>query len=330
LVGYGEASPSAYYGDSPEKARHVIEGAGGVLSEVLDEVSDGAVPRDGLPGGRFPPSEGPETVFDFESIALRLLERLPESPSGRAAVETAAWDLAGKLAGLPVFRLLGLEPGPLPLTSFTVGVTDPGIARGMLGELRRYPVLKAKVGFGNEEALLEMLHGETDAVLRVDANEGWSLAEAEAKINAYRERFSIELFEQPLPRDDLAGYRRLRQATDAVIMLDESIVGEEDISPWQGLVDGVNIKLMKCGGLVKARRIASAARTMDMKVMLGCMVESSLAITAAAHLASLADYCDLDGNLLIRDDPFTGVKAAQGVLALSDLPGLGAAPVSAL
>ncbi|MFC1800055.1 mandelate racemase/muconate lactonizing enzyme family protein, partial [Candidatus Eisenbacteria bacterium] len=242
----------------------------------------------------------------------------------------SVWDLAGKLSGLPVFKLLGLESGPLPPTSFTVGVTDPGIARGMLDSLRRYPILKAKVGFGNEEALLELLHGETDAVLRVDANEGWSLEEAVEKINDYRDRFSIEIFEQPLHREDLAGYRKLRQATDATIIVDESIIRVEDVAPWQGLADGVNIKLMKCGGLLHATRIASAARNLGMKVMLGCMVESSLAITAAAHLASLADYCDLDGNLLISNDPFTGVKARDGVFALSDRPGLGAAPVSGL
>jgi L-alanine-DL-glutamate epimerase-like enolase superfamily enzyme len=303
VKGYGEASPSAYYGDSPEKARHAIREAGEVLRDI---------------------------PFDFEMMARRLFDCFPESPSGRAAVETAAWDLAGKLRGLPVYRLLGLEPGPLPVTSFTVGVTDPDIARGMLSSLRRYPILKAKVGFGDEEALLELLHGETDAVLRVDANEGWSLDEAVDKINDYGDRFSIELFEQPLPREDLAGYRKLRRATDALILVDESIVRQEDVAPWQGLVDGVNIKIMKAGGLLQARRTASAARALGMKVMLGCMVESSLAITAAAHLASLADYCDLDGNLLISNDPFTGVKARDGVLALSGLPGLGAAPVSAM
>jgi L-alanine-DL-glutamate epimerase-like enolase superfamily enzyme len=326
-TGYGEASPSAFYGDGPEKARHAIEGAASILSEI----PDGGVRGEGIPRGGVPDSgDSGCSPFDLEGVAQGLFERFPESPSGRAAVETALWDLAGKLSGLPVFRMLGLESGPLPTTSFTVGVTDPGIARGMLDSLRRYPILKAKVGFGNEEALLELLHGETDAVLRVDANEGWSLSEAIEKINAYRERFSIEIFEQPLSREDLAGYGKLRQATDAVIIVDESIVRAEDVASWQGLADGVNIKLMKCGGLLQAVRIASEAGSLGMKVMLGCMVESSLAITAAAHLASLADYCDLDGNLLISNDPFTGVKARDGALALSELPGLGASPVSRL
>ncbi len=309
VTGYGEASPSAFYGDSPEKARQAISGAGDTLGDYPFDVWSSS---------------------EIESIARQMSLRFPESPSGRAAVEMAPWDIAGKIRGLPVFKLLELSAGPLPKTSFTVGVTNAGVARGMLDSLRRFPILKAKVGFGDEEALLKLLCEETDAALRVDANEGWSLDEAVEKISAYRDRFSIELFEQPLPRQDIEGYRKLRQATDAIIIVDESIVNEEDVAPWQGLVDGVNIKLMKCGGLLHAARIASAARAFGMKVMLGCMVESSLAITAAAHLASLADYCDLDGNLLISNDPFTGVKAREGVLELSESPGLGAAPVSAL
>ncbi len=321
VKGYGEASPSAFYGDSPEKARHAIAGAGDILGEAIagDGVPGGEIARGGIPGaGR----------FDFAGISRQLFLRFPESPSGRAAVEMALWDLAGKVSGLPVFKLLKLESGPLPRTSFTVGVTDVGIARGMLDSLRRYPILKAKVGFGDEEALLELLHGETDAILRVDANEGWSLDEAVEKINAYRDRFSVEIFEQPLPRADLSGYRKLRHSTDATLIVDESIVRVVDVARWQGLVDGVKIKLMTCGGLLHATRIASAARRLGMKVMLGCMVESSLAITAAAHLASLADYCDLDGNLLIGNDPFTGVKARDGVFELSERPGLGVEPVS--
>jgi len=314
VTGYGEASPSAFYGDTPEEARNAILGAGGIL--------DGDILDGNLLDFR--------STSGIESVARLMSLRFPGSPSGRAAVEMALLDIAGKIRGLPVFKILNLEPGPLPNTSFTVGVTDAGVALGMLDSLRRYPILKVKVGFGDEEALLELLYEETDAILRVDANEGWSLEEAIERINTYTDRFSIEVFEQPLAREDLGGYRKLRQATDAVIIVDESIVGEEDVDPWQGLVDGVNIKLMKCGGLLHAARIASAAGDLGMKVMLGCMVESSLAITAAAHLASLADYCDLDGNLLISNDPFTGVKARQGVLQLSGSPGLGAAPVSGL
>ncbi len=321
VTGYGEASPSPYYGDTPAKAEAAITGSVRLLAQTAPDHSDAPGDRD--------PIRGPVSSW-IETIAREMRARFPESPSGRAAVEMALWDMAGKRARKPVHELLGLPAGPLPLTSFTVGVTDAGVARGMLDALRGFPILKAKVGFGDEEALLDLLAGETGAVLRVDANEGWSLEEAVRKINLYRDRYSIELFEQPLPRQDIEGYRKLRRETDAVIVVDESVIEAEDVAPWSGIVDGVNIKLMKCGGLLHALRIASEARGHGMKIMLGCMVESSLAISAAAQIASVADYCDLDGNLLISNDPFQGVKAPDGVLALPGSPGLGASPAAGL
>lgn len=297
VVGLGEASPSAYYGDSPALAREAIEGARelaggpGVIRGVSDEIK----------------------------------RRFPRSPSGRAAVEAALYDLAGKQAGLPVYRLLGLGGLTPPETSFTVGVEDVALARSRLDALRAYPVLKVKVGFGAEEDLLRLLSEETDARLRVDANEGWQVDEAVRKIRDWR-HYSIELFEQPLPKNDREGYRKLREATDALIFVDEGVVSAEDVPGWAGLVDGVNIKLMKCGGIGPALETIAVARACGLKVMLGCMVESSLGITAAAHLSGLADYCDLDGNLLITNEPFRGVRARGGVIRLSDLPGLGVLP----
>jgi L-alanine-DL-glutamate epimerase-like enolase superfamily enzyme len=300
ITGYGEASPSSYYGDSVDKATDVIERSSTVLGD---------------------------DPFAVELISERLQASFPESPSARAAIEMAVWDILGKMTGLPVFKLLGLAGKRPPRTSLTVGVSDVSLARGRIGFLSEFPILKAKVGFGDEEALLRLLKEETRAVLRVDANEGWSLDEAVEKIRTYGDRFSIEFFEQPLPKTDEEGYRRLREATNATIIVDESVVSKEDIVGWSGLVDGINIKLMKCGGLRHAVQMVSVARALGMKVMLGCMIESSLAITAAVHIAPLADYCDLDGNLLIRNDPFVGVKADRGVLTLPKAPGLGVMPV---
>ena len=205
----------------------------------------------------------------------------------------------------------------------TVGVEDVNLIRGRLDKLRSFPILKVKLGFGREEELLEFLSNETDAVLRADVNEGWDCTTALEKMSRYQDKYSIEFFEQPLPKTDLEGYRRLSEVTGATIIVDESVEAEEDIVRWRGLVDGINIKLMKCGGIRPAVRMVSVARALGMKVMLGCMVESSLGITAAAHIAPLVDYCDLDGNLLIVNDPFTGVKADKGVLGLPDSPGLG-------
>jgi len=299
IVGYGEASPSAYYGDSPGLASETISGAAGLIGD---------------------------DPFAVQALSDRLLERFPASPSGRAAVETALFDIMGKLTGQPVFRLLGLSGMSAPLTSLTVGVSDISLAESRLDFLRGFPILKAKVGFGNEEALLKLLTEETDAVIRVDANEGWTLEEALSKVEAYRLRYGVEFFEQPLPKEDLDGYRELKRRTDGLIIVDESIRCKEDVVKWSDAVHGINIKLMKCGGLLEALRMIWVARAAGLRVMLGCMVESSVAITAAAHLAPLVDYCDLDGNLLISNDPFQGVRGDNGVLTLTDAPGLGATP----
>jgi L-alanine-DL-glutamate epimerase-like enolase superfamily enzyme len=298
MVGLGEASPSAYYGDSLNEARRTIEGAADMLGDE---------------------------AFAMREVAARLKQRFPASPSGRAAVETALYDLAGKLAGVPLYKLLGLAGRKPPRTSFTVGVEDVEVARGRLDILRGFPILKVKVGFGAEDRLVQLLSENTHAVLRVDANEGWSLDQALRRIDAWR-KYSIEFFEQPLPRSDKQAYRQLRAATDATIFVDEGVATSQDIPQWTGLVDGINIKIMKCGGLSEALDMIATARACGLKVMLGCMVESALGITAAAQISGLADFCDLDGNLLISNDPFQGVRASAGEIDLPDLPGLGVRP----
>ncbi len=298
FVGYGEASPSGYYGDSTEKAMLAINGAGKLL----------------------------EDPFAMEKISRALLENFPDSPSGRAAIEIALYDLLGKVTNQPVYRLLGLAGMDPPMTSYTVGVEDVAIAERRLEVLRQYPILKVKLGFGDELRLLELLSSETNARLRADANEGWQLDEAIEKINSYGERFNIEFFEQPLPKNQRENYRKLKRETRATIIVDESVVTPSDILEWADIVDGINIKLMKCGGIAQALKMIWTAKSAGLKVMLGCMIESSVGITAAAHLAPLVEYCDLDGNLLITNDPFTGVKAVRGILGLPTSPGLGVKP----
>jgi L-alanine-DL-glutamate epimerase-like enolase superfamily enzyme len=299
MIGYGEASPSAYYGDSPALVEEAIAGADRLIGD---------------------------DPFALHLVSARMAESYPESPSGRAAVEMALFDLVGKITGEPLFRILGLSGMGAPQTSLTVGVSDVSLAEKRLESLRGFPILKAKVGFGDEEALLDLLRRETTAALRVDANEGWTLKEALTKIDDYRSRYGIEFFEQPLPKEDMEGYREIARSTDATIIVDESIRCKEDVLKWSGSVSGINIKLMKCGGLLEALRMIWVARAAGMRVMLGCMVESSVAISAAAHLAPLADFCDLDGNLLITNDPFRGVKGLGGVLTLPEAPGLGITP----
>jgi L-alanine-DL-glutamate epimerase-like enolase superfamily enzyme len=304
VTGYGEASPSAYYGDSVEAAARAITGSEALLS-------------------------GPEIggePFALEAVSRRLRQEFPGSPSGRAAVDIALHDIAGKLAGLPLHRMLGLAGLELPPTSYTVGVKDVDLVRGELERLRAFPILKVKLGFGREEELLDLLRQETDALLRADVNEGWSVDTAIEKMGRYSEEYAIEFFEQPLPRTDREGYRRLMAETSSTVIVDESVTSKEDVPRWAGLAHGINIKLMKSGGIREALAMITAARASGLKVMLGCMVESSVGISAAAQIASLVDFCDLDGNLLIANDPFEGVLGACGVLNLGDSPGIGVRP----
>jgi L-alanine-DL-glutamate epimerase-like enolase superfamily enzyme len=299
LTGYGEASPSAYYGDSMEAVEEVVR----------------AAPR--LTG---------DDPLAFRAVYRRLAEAFPGCPSGRAAVDMAMYDLAGKVLGQPVHRILGLSGMNTPRSSLTVGVEDVETARKRLDTLRRFPLLKIKVGFGRERELLDLLKRETGARLRVDANEGWTSERAVSLMEEYRRDFDIDFFEQPLPRQDRDGYRRLNGLPGMLVVVDESVREARDVPAWRGLAGGVNIKLMKCGGLTPALDMIAAARATGLEVMLGCMVETSVAISGAAQLSPLVDYCDLDGNLLISNDPFLGVKAEGGEIVLPDKPGLGAEP----
>lgn len=304
VTGYGEASPSSYYGDSIEAAARVIRRSEEVISSR--EIGD--------------------DPFALQLISQELAQRFPESPSGRAAVETAVYDIASKLVGLPLFRFLGLSGMLPPRTSYTVGVEDADLIRGRLDKIRSFPILKVKLGFGREEDLLDLLSNETDAVLRADVNEGWDCDTAIERMGRYQEKYSIEFFEQPLPKTDIDGYRSLMGETASTVIVDESVRCKEDVVRWAGLAHGVNIKLMKSGGIREAMDMVTAARAVDLRVMLGCMIESSVGISAAAQIAPLVDYCDLDGNLLIADDPFEGVRGTGGLLQLGETPGIGVRP----
>ncbi|HEX8997416.1 MAG TPA: dipeptide epimerase, partial [Ktedonobacterales bacterium] len=185
-----------------------------------------------------------------------------------------------------------------------------------------YPILKIKVGTGRDLEIVRAIREATDATLRVDANAAWTPKEA-IRVIRELEPYNIEFVEQPLHPADLEGLRFVREHVALPIIADESCVTEEDIPGLVGAVDGINIKLMKCGGIHHALRMIHTARAHHLKVMLGCMIESSLSITAAAHLTPLVDYADLDGNLLVRDDPFDGVRVERGKLMLPERAGLG-------
>jgi L-alanine-DL-glutamate epimerase-like enolase superfamily enzyme len=295
FVGYGEAAPSEYYGETVETVLAALP----LLSTQLD----------GDP-------------FQLEDIMLRLDHALGLNPSAKAAINMALYDLIGKKLGIPLYQLLGLNADRTPVTSFTIGIDTPEIMAQKALQAKEYPILKIKVGTPNDVAIIKAIREVSSATIRVDANGAWTPREAVERINAIAP-YNIEFVEQPLSGSDLTGLKFVRDHVSLPIIADESCVHLEDIPRLSECVDGVNFKLMKSNGITNIIKMIHTARAYHLKTMLGCMIESSLAITAAAHISPLVDYADLDGNLLINDDPFTGVKVSQGKLVLPSTPGLG-------
>jgi L-alanine-DL-glutamate epimerase-like enolase superfamily enzyme len=298
-TGLGEAAPTAYYGETQES--------------VLSCLSAYAAHLGSDP-------------FALEDILTAVEHAIGRNGAARAAVDLALHDLAGKLLGVPLFQLLGLNPANTPRTSFTLGIDTPAEMRRKALEARGYPILKVKVGTKSDLENIKAIREVSDAIIRVDANAGWTPKEAIRMIGRL-EPYKIEFVEQPVPAHDLEGLRLIRENVGLPIFADESCVTLEDIPRVAGCVDGINIKLMKTGGLRHALKMIHVARAHHLQIMLGCMIESAIAITAAAHLSPLVDYADLDGNLLIDNDPYQGVRVEDGKLILPTGPGLGVSPV---
>jgi L-alanine-DL-glutamate epimerase-like enolase superfamily enzyme len=231
-------------------------------------------------------------------------------------------DLAGKRLGVPLYELMGIDPRTMPATSFTIGMDTPEVVEQKVREASGFKVLKVKMGSNEDRQVLETVRRVSDCPLRIDANEGWTLDDALARLEWLQE-MGVELVEQPLPADQLDEMRELKRESPLPLFADESVACAADIPRLADAFDGINIKLMKCGGPGEALRMIHVARAHGMKIMLGCMVETSMAITAAAHIAPLVDHVDLDGNLLITNDPFVGAVVEDGALVLPSDPGLG-------
>jgi L-Ala-D/L-Glu epimerase len=294
-VGYGEASPQDVYGETVESA-----------SAFLDEAE---------------PLLG-DDPFAFAEIERRLAE-VPGEMAAKAALDSALHDLCGKLTGQPVWRLLGLDRAGPP-TSWTIWLGDPDdMARRTEGVGDRFKRLKLKLGArdGLDVERVRAVRSVTDLPLQVDVNEYWELEEALENVNALAE-LGVQYVEQPLPARDPEG-PRLKKASPLPIYVDEDIHTAKDVRAAAERAHGVNMKLAKSGGIRECVRIAHAARALNLGVMLGCMVESSVAIAAACQVASLCDHVDLDGNLLLADDPWEGVEFVDGVQLPSLDPGLG-------
>jgi len=299
VEGLGEAAPSAFYG---ETADTVV-----VALEQLRPIVEAA------------------DAWALEDLERSLRRALRGNASARMALSAAAHDIVGKRLGVPLYRLWGLRPTDAPPSSFTIAIapTEAELVK-RVEQAAAYPILKVKLGTDRDDDIVRAVRGAAPhKILRVDANAAWTPKHALAMIDRLA-HYGVEFVEQPLPPDDVEGLRFVRERSPLPIIADESCVTSADIPRLVGAVDGINIKLAKCGGLLEARRMIAAARTHGLRVMMGCMIETSLGITAAAHLAPLLDDADLDGAALLSDDPHEGATIEAGGIVIPDAPGLGA------
>lgn len=294
-VGWGEAAPTTYYGETPETVLAALN----VYAAQL-----------------------PADPFDLEAAEHALRATLGGNPSARAALSTALHDLVGKRLGVPLCRLWGLDAAKTPISTFTIGLDTPDKMRAKVIEAEPYPVLKVKLGTDRDDEILRTVRGATAKELRVDANCGWTRKQA-IRMLPVLEEFGVTVLEQPLPPHDRDGLALVTRASRIPVIADESCLVATDIPPLVGAVDGINIKLAKCGGLREALHMIAVARAHGLMVMVGCMIESSIAITAAAHFTPLVDIADLDGAALLAADPFAGATIERGRIALPSGPGLG-------
>ena len=301
VTGYGEGAPIVRYHENAVDAQRALES---VRSFLLNA-----------------------DPWQFRKNGAELFSKINGQFAAKAAVDIAWMDWIGKKLGIPLYRYLGLDPKDAPVTTFSIGIDTPEITRQKTREADAFPVLKIKVGLSTDEPTIEAVRSVTKKPLRVDANEGWKdKEEAVRKIN-WLETQGVEFIEQPMPASMIEETRWVRTRVHMPIIADEACLGAAAIPKIADAYDGVNVKLDKTGGIQEALRAISVARAFGMKTMLGCMISSSVSVTAAAHLSPLVDYADLDGNLLIANDSFSGVKVEKGKLILPNGPGLGLKPV---
>ncbi len=293
--GWGEAAATRFYGETLE----TVQAAVATYAPLLGD-----------------------DPHQLEAIERRMELTLRGNAAARSAISSALHDLVGKRLGVPVWRLWGLDAAAAPQSTFTIGIDTAEMIRMKVAEASEYPILKIKLGSDRDLEVLQTIRDATDRELRVDANCGWTAAHT-VQMLPVLEEFGVTVLEQPVMPHDLDGLAHVRRAARIPLIADESCVTSIDIARLAGRVDGINIKLAKCGSLREALRMIAIARSHGMIVMVGCMIESSLGITAAAQVTPLVDIVDLDGAALLRNDPFSGATITGGQLSLPEAPGLG-------
>ena len=296
FTGYGEASMPPYLGESQESVSTFLKRVD--LSNFND------------------PLQLEEILIYVDGLALG-------NSAAKAAVDIALHDLVGKMIGLPWYKIWGFNPQNTPDTTFTIGIDTPEIIKQKIGEAAPYNLLKIKLGSDNDREIIKSVRSMTDKPLAVDANQGWTVKEQALEMIHYLNERNCLLIEQPMPKEMIDETAWLTARSPLPIIADEALQRLCDVPRLKDVYTGINIKLMKCTGLREAHKMLILARSLGMKVMLGCMTETSCAVSAAAHLSPMVDWADLDGNLLIDNDPFDGMKIVDGKITLSDRTGIG-------
>lgn len=296
LIGFGEASMPPYLGESQETA-------GKFLSKVdLDQFDD---------------------PFEMEKI-LDYVDSIEEkNTAAKASFDIALHDLVGKLMNQPWYKIWGYDKTKTPYTTFTIGIDTPDIVRQKVKEAEEFKILKVKLGKGNDKEMIETIRSVTDKPLTADANQGWKDKNYAADIIHWLNEQNVLYVEQPMPKEMVDENAWISENSPLPILGDESIQRLDDLIKMKDVYTGVVIKLMKCTGMREANKMLNLARSLGLKVMLGCMTETSCAISAASQLSPMVDWADLDGALLIKNDPYQGMQVVDGKVTLTDYPGIG-------
>lgn len=296
IKGFGEASMPPYLGESQETATKF-------LSKVnLEQFDD---------------------PFEIEKI-LNYVDSIDEkNTAAKASVDIALHDLVGKLLGKPWYKIWGFDKSKTPYTTFTIGIDKPDVVRQKVKEAEEFKILKVKLGKENDREMIETIRSVTDKPLTADANQGWKDKHYALEMIQWLHSQNVLYIEQPMPKEMIEENAWITENSPIPVLGDESIQRIPDLIKMKDVYSGVVIKLMKCTGMREAYKMITLARSLGMKVMLGCMTETSCAISAAAQLSPEVDWADLDGNLLIKNDPFDGVKVIDGKITINDYPGIG-------
>jgi L-alanine-DL-glutamate epimerase-like enolase superfamily enzyme len=296
FVGYGEASLPPYLGESQKTVT-------GFLNKVdLSQFND--------------PFRLDEILEYVDSIDSN-------NRAAKACIDIALHDLIGKIVDQPLYRLWGLSPENTPVTSFTIGIDTPEMVKLKTEEARRFKVLKVKLGGGNDKEMINTVRSVTDVPIYVDVNQGWKDKHHALEMINWLSEKGVVFVEQPMPKQQIDDMAWLTENSPLPTIADEAFQRLEDVARFKGVYSGINIKLMKSTGLREAHKMITVARALDMKVMMGCMTETSCAVSAAAQLSPLVDWADLDGNILISNDIYDGMKVIDGKVTLNKRPGIG-------